>query len=264
MKEIAVAYSKFRTTTEALVGELERRGINAGLFYRPEQVNKPIHADLIISWGVPFEICVENEAACLNNVPKLNKREQFHALREKKIRTPDVFGQEDFGSMVYPVMAKPVSGHGGKGIKVFNSAEELVNGESAKRFADDEDFILQEVISKIAEFRIHVVNGIPISWTRKKPMDGVDQSSIVTWNRDKGFSQTNFKNKIFRLALGNMAISAVEAVGYDFGAVDIIISQDGTPYVLEVNSAPALSARLGIYADAFANMLTKMKYEDIH
>lgn len=37
------------------------------------------------------------------------------------------------------------------------------------------------------------------------------------------------------------AIAAVKALGLDFGAVDLIVGDDGKTYVLEVNTAPALA-----------------------
>lgn len=40
---------------------------------------------------------------------------------------------------------------------------------------------------------------------------------------------------------GEAAIAAVKSLGLDFGAVDLIVGTDGNPYVLEVNTAPALA-----------------------
>lgn len=50
----------------------------------------------------------------------------------------------------------------------------------------------------------------------------------------------------------NMAVQAVNSLGLDFGAVDIIKGEDDTYHVLEVNTAPALWGRvLTQYVDAF-------------
>jgi len=49
------------------------------------------------------------------------------------------------------------------------------------------------------------------------------------------------------------AIKAVEYLGLDFGAVDIIVGRDdGKPYVLEVNTSPGLQGEttLKFYAEA--------------
>jgi len=54
----------------------------------------------------------------------------------------------------------------------------------------------------------------------------------------------------------NAAVTAVEALGLDFGAVDLIVSDSGAHYVLEVNTSPSCSPRTGAaYVSAFARML---------
>lgn len=54
----------------------------------------------------------------------------------------------------------------------------------------------------------------------------------------------------------DFAVEAVRALGLDFGAVDMLIGEDGKSYFLEVNSAPACSPlTLRGYAEAFANEL---------
>ena len=52
------------------------------------------------------------------------------------------------------------------------------------------------------------------------------------------------------------AIGAVSALGLDFGAVDLIVDANGKEYVLEVNTAPALSPmRVEKYVQALRPML---------
>ena len=55
-----------------------------------------------------------------------------------------------------------------------------------------------------------------------------------------------------RRSISEQAIKAVETLGLDFGAVDLILHND-TPYVLEVNTAPGLQVdnRLEAYVRAF-------------
>ena len=51
------------------------------------------------------------------------------------------------------------------------------------------------------------------------------------------------------IALGR---ESLKAIGYDFGAVDIMMGQDKQLYVLEVNSAPALNEyKLELYCKYF-------------
>lgn len=57
------------------------------------------------------------------------------------------------------------------------------------------------------------------------------------WNVDYG---TACQERITR-TVRDAAKRAVEALDYDFGAVDVGVVQDGTPLVFEVNSAPGLA-----------------------
>ena len=52
------------------------------------------------------------------------------------------------------------------------------------------------------------------------------------------------------------SIAAVQHVGLDFGAVDIIYNQrEDSSYVLEINTAPGLMGTTGErYAEAFGNI----------
>jgi D-alanine-D-alanine ligase-like ATP-grasp enzyme len=51
-------------------------------------------------------------------------------------------------------------------------------------------------------------------------------------------------------------VNAVVALGLDFGAVDLLIGDDGQTYVLEVNTAPACSPMTAAcYIGAFQRLL---------
>lgn len=52
------------------------------------------------------------------------------------------------------------------------------------------------------------------------------------------------------------AIAAVEALGLDFGAVDMVVDEEGKEFVLEVNTAPALSPmRVQQYVEALRKIV---------
>ena len=60
-----------------------------------------------------------------------------------------------------------------------------------------------------------------------------------------------------------LAERALEVVGYDFGAVDIGIKEDGNPVVLEVNSAPGLEGNsLLTYAKSLNRLMMEKGYID--
>jgi hypothetical protein len=92
------------------------------------------------------------------------------------------------------------------------------------------------------EYRCHVMMGKVIHTQQKKRRNG--------WRDDPTFSDTvrNYHHGwIFAIqnvhpseATKQTSIDAVEAMGLDFGAVDIMQTPDGTGYVLEVNTAPGI------------------------
>lgn len=56
--------------------------------------------------------------------------------------------------------------------------------------------------------------------------------------------------------MAKVAIDAVNALGLDFGAVDTCITEDGTPYVFEINTGPGLEATsFDKYVEAFKKVL---------
>jgi hypothetical protein len=104
------------------------------------------------------------------------------------------------------------------------------------------------------EYRIHVVRNKVIR-IQGKYLDFPEQAVSHIRNYENGyrFRTPNVNLKPDRL---EAAIKAVFCLGLDFGAVDLIISDDGNYYVLEVNTAPSCSRKTGeAYVKQFANLL---------
>lgn len=86
------------------------------------------------------------------------------------------------------------------------------------------------------EYRILVCDGKVIRRQYKYAREGAT-GDIRTDNRGFGLKSTSVVNP----DVDAQAIGAVGALGYRFGAVDIIVGRDSLAYVLEVNSAPGLN-----------------------
>lgn len=101
----------------------------------------------------------------------------------------------------------------------------------------DREFFIEYIPTK-SEYRVHVFRNNVIRVSEK-----------VLRNRKNyvPYLRTHDNNHVFqdeRTPLSNenkqVAVNAVRAIGLDFGAVDILVSDDNRSYVLEVNTGPSL------------------------
>lgn len=109
-----------------------------------------------------------------------------------------------------------------------------------------------EYIPTAREYRIHAFEDRIIHVTQKVL---TNEEAYTPWIRNHGHGYT-FRSPRIRLTplQEYAAISAVKALRLTFGAVDLIVADDGQTYVLEVNTAPACSPRTGrAYVDAIAS-----------
>lgn len=108
----------------------------------------------------------------------------------------------------------------------------------------------------VEEYRVHCFNGKSIRAGIKAPRTGATQHPWIR-SYDAGWSikYTDFKSK---KSMRELAAKAVEALGLQFGAVDIGKKADGTLIVLEVNRAPGLSDNSAtVYAKAIEQWITE-------
>lgn len=104
------------------------------------------------------------------------------------------------------------------------------------------------------EYRLHVV-GDKVIRIQGKFLDRPEQavSHIRNYATGYRFRKPRLRLKPDRLT---MAVSAVKSLGLDFGAVDLLVADDGLGYVLEVNTAPSCSpVTMGAYAVALTDYL---------
>jgi hypothetical protein len=113
----------------------------------------------------------------------------------------------------------------------------------AKRISD----FYTSVIPKSREYRVWAFRGIPIGSYEKvltyKERLGRRGRSLDVWNWQNGYAYQFVHPKDAPKELKQLGTMAVDALGLDFGAADIIQGKDGKFYVLEVNSAPGVEGR---------------------
>jgi len=123
------------------------------------------------------------------------------------------------------------------------------------------------LIEKKFEFRVHVAfeRVIKVSQKIYDPSKGKPYNPTV-WNYRNGFVFKNPRlddvhNDIeFLDRVKEIGVESVAALGLDFGAVDIIATEDQVIYVLEINTAPGVKAlsTANAYADAFESQIISL------
>lgn len=199
---------------------------------------------IVINWGNSQKPKWDNgQVKVLNKWDKIevscNKLKTFLVFKEKGVPCPDFTSELETAKKWIKekktvVCRTMLRASGGKGIVIANKEEELKNCNL---------FTLYK--KKKTEYRVAVMRGVTfdcLEKKRRKDWDEAKNGPINTQvrNHDFGwvFCREDIKppKQIFKLA-----IDAVNALGLDFGSVDIIYNQlEDKAYVLEVNAAPGL------------------------
>lgn len=164
-----------------------------------------------------------------------SKRRALEVMAKAEVPTPTLNGDR------FPVVARPDKHRAGKHFWLCWNREEL--NEAYNLGATHH----LKFIEGGREFRVHVAFGKSIKLVEKIGGDPVIKNHAYG---SQFMYPHNFSHK---KSLRKWARKAVESLGLDFGAVDVIY-KEGKFYVLEVNSAPSLTSEndtLGRYVRAF-------------
>jgi hypothetical protein len=136
-----------------------------------------------------------------------------------------------------------LTGSGGMGIHVAEGARaDVVEAPLYTRY-----------VKKSAEYRVHVFRDSVIRVQEKRRKRGVPINTAIR-NHQNGWVFCEVADPQVlphMLAVPTMAVGATNALGLDFGAVDMIYNRHHGWYVLEINTAPGLEgSTLTAYANA--------------
>lgn len=207
----------------------------------------------IINWGngsLPddyFFCNIINEPDAVNKAG--NKLLTFECLSgEGDINIPDYTkdyetAQDWLNSGSKVVCRTQLRGHSGQGIVLHSRGEELTEAPLYVKY-----------VPKTQEYRVHVAFGEVVDQQRKARRHETPDED-VNWqirNHDNGFIFMREGVDLPQRAL-YQALMAVDQLGLDFGAVDLIYNErQDTYYVLEINTAPGLTGTtLDNYVEVF-------------
>jgi len=205
----------------------------------------------LIRWGNRSAPNIDVPARCLNRAAAIelasHKLKSLDLLREAGIPVPDF--DTDPEALVeragYPIL--------GRRMQHARATDVVLCLQRRDWRRRPRDYYVAYIPTN-REYRLHVAGGEVIR-IQGKYLDV--REDYVPWVRNYA---TGHRFRAPRKRLHNArlasAVGAVEALGLDFGAVDLIVADSGAHYILEVNTSPSCSPRTGAaYVTAFARML---------
>jgi hypothetical protein len=211
----------------------------------------PLDGDALIRWGSraagwPFSVSRElNPAAAIERAS--NKLESLNLMRDRGIPVPDF--DTDPEALVeragYPIL--------GRRIQHARATDVVLCLQRQDWRSSPRDYYVAYVPTT-REYRLHVAGGEVIR-VQGKYLDVSEDYLPWVRNFSTGYRFRAPRRRLHNARL-NDAVGAVEALGLDFGAVDLIVSDNGAHFILEVNTSPSCSPLTGAaYVNAFARML---------
>ena len=239
MKKVRILQAKASSGAKALVEKLREAGVDALRLKVNGSTYKGHPSHFILNWGSSQRRSIR-EGIALFNQPEATVKasDKVTALSLIEDAVPSTTYHDmatqwvNDGYVVY--CRKLTRASEGRGIIVARTIDEMVTAPLYTRG-----------VTVDREIRVHVFDGEVIDYAQKKKMnserrveEGIELDTDVR-NLKGGWIFARQGVEIPEDAK-EVSISAVAALGLDFGAVDVIITEQGQPLVLEVNTAPGL------------------------
>jgi glutathione synthase/RimK-type ligase-like ATP-grasp enzyme len=234
------------TTGQALVDALKEKNIdiNGGM-------KDPGKVPILIRWGSLLGVA-SNPGKVINSKTAIakasNKEAALEIFGQNGISIPKTMNARQVTTSDFPVLGRKVHHIAGNDIILCLQKKDLAvavqNG--CTHFT--------KYIPTATEFRLHVWGDQVIKISEKVLTEPERNKDPWIRNFDEGYTFMSPKTKLSGQAKG-MAVDAVACLGLNFGAVDMILGDDGLAYVLEVNSAPGL---IDSSVDCYVNKMVEV------
>jgi hypothetical protein len=222
---------------------------------------------IVVRWGTREELPTSSSTIIYNTARSIanitNKRRSRELFIDQGVSCPKMVTDNNVTSNDLPIIARPFVHSKGRNFIVLNTIAEF------NRHYNPSRYYYSAFVDKDSEFRIHTAHGKVLAVMQKNAVEG-----SIAWNRavtdSEPFDYVPW-SAVDERGLKPIlieAIKAVKAVGADFGGVDVIV-KEGTPYVLEVNSAPTLNSsdyvagRWAQYMDWLFRSETRREHWDV-
>lgn len=218
-------------------------------FIDPKSIQSPPSGSIIINWGVsiwPQSWIINDETIWINAPFAVGySSNKIHMLQGfDTYDVPTVYWEIHKESVVWPgdtIVRHQIKGHSGDGIEIINEGDNLPD---APLYTKLEKFEVEQ--------RYFVVGNRVVDVVQKKRMGKAKREALgiklhpTIKSRKHGWIFAH--NDIIPPTQEciNAAINAMEAVGLNFGVVDIAFNDSSNPVVIETNSAPGLRSKTTI------------------
>ncbi len=210
-----------------------------GLIIKRENSNYRYQkGDTVINWGSSVRPPMMQGLPMLNppELVGIGKLKTYHLLKETGVKTLEYTQQNDTAKgwqrAGYKVVGRDSNhGMGGVGITVYQPDAQLKNHKFFTKYSKKE-----------REFRIHCFLGKVIFVQEKLKKNGEVNADKYIRSHGRGWCFA-FKHLPLRPVpdgVTELGLAAVNALGLDFGGVDIGWSAKGGATIFEVNTAPGI------------------------
>ncbi|MFH0911304.1 MAG: D-alanine--D-alanine ligase [Planctomycetota bacterium] len=140
-----------------------------------------------------------------------------------------------------PVVVKPVRGGSSQGVTLVHEEKDLARGMAAAAAFDRA--ILIESLIRGRELTVGILDGHPLPAIElRTPREFYDYAAKYSDDRTQYLCPADLEPEL-RRRTEEASIAAWNAVGAEhFARIDLILSPDGTPYILEVNTIPGFTS----------------------
>lgn len=246
-------------TIRNVIAQMSERFRIARVDIRSQPIPHGSSSSVAINWGtmaLPSDYYVFNKPS---SIRKSSAKGSFRVQLYENGLAPYTTMSSDVPEDKFPVVVRPLTHFGGKYLAVANDESELQTVLQKREYLDG--YYISSLVKKSKEFRVFVTQGRVVYIVNKIP----DDANAVAWNVHQGGRFENVRFSSWDLGVAKASLKAMSLTGLDFGAVDVIVSESGEVYVLEINTAPALQSPYWVscVAKAFDYMTNNRNHIDV-
>lgn len=220
----------------------------------PEEASSRTCGDMVIRWGMTGNIPPELRGIPLMNTPtaihQVNDKMSFAKTVAQNINSQlPVITSEDSGTIAdLSEEMKRLTSSTSRWIlrsKVHAQGRRLFKTNSNRlawllkkyRRSVESGWYARPYVAKQAEYRVYVVCGRVAAVAQKTP----GNPNKIAWNVARGGMFRNLRWDSWPLDVCQVAVDCFNVSDLHFGGVDVMVEEGtGTPYFIEINSAPSL------------------------